>query len=162
MGTMKRDLLSKRLSVKLCIPLPLARSLVNSLLARLRETLQADEVIKIREFGTFGTRLRAAGQGRNPRSGQPYPVSARRVVTFKPGKRLREAVAQSTARVTRCPSRVPTVAWCNQRELDRGVGTELRANGSRNQCLTWRRSAQTAQRRSCGEAGAIGWAYSSA
>jgi nucleoid DNA-binding protein len=97
MGTMNRDLLSKRLSVKLRIPLPLARSLVNSLIARLGEALQADEEIKIREFGTFGTRLRTAGQGRNSRSGQPYPISARRVVTFKPGKRLREAIAQSTS-----------------------------------------------------------------
>jgi hypothetical protein len=60
-GTMNRDLLSKQLSGKLRIPLPLARSLMNSLLARLSEALQADEEIKIREFGTFGTRLRSAG-----------------------------------------------------------------------------------------------------
>lgn len=97
MATITRNLLSKRLSVERRIPLPLARSLVNSMLARVGEALQSHYEIKIREFGTFGTRLQTAGQGRNPRNDQPYPISAQRVVTFKPGKRLRDAVARNTA-----------------------------------------------------------------
>jgi integration host factor subunit alpha len=113
-GTMNRDLLSKRISIELRIPLPLARSLVNSMLARLREALQTGDELKIREFGTFDTGLRSAGQGRNPRRGQPYPISARRVVTFKPGKRLARQ-SRRTPRPDRCPQRYRQFASGNQR-----------------------------------------------
>jgi integration host factor beta subunit len=46
--------------------------------------------IELRGFGAFSTRARDARTGRNPRTGEPVEVSAKRVPYFKPGKEMRE------------------------------------------------------------------------
>ena len=48
---------------------------------------------ELRDFGVFEVKNRASRIGRNPRTGEPVPVSERRVVTFHPGKRMKEMVA---------------------------------------------------------------------
>ncbi|MBS7351325.1 MAG: integration host factor subunit beta [Comamonas sp.] len=48
--------------------------------------------IEIRGFGSFMVHQRAPRQGRNPRTGEQVAVPAKRVVHFKPGKALRQAV----------------------------------------------------------------------
>ena len=48
---------------------------------------------ELRDFGVFEVKMRASRVGRNPRTGEPVPVSRRRVVTFHPGKRMKEMVA---------------------------------------------------------------------
>ena len=48
---------------------------------------------ELRDFGVFEVKNRASRMGRNPRSGEQVPVSERRVVTFHPGKRMKEMVA---------------------------------------------------------------------
>jgi len=45
--------------------------------------------IELRGFGAFSTRSRSARVGRNPRTGDTVPVSAKRVPYFKPGKEMR-------------------------------------------------------------------------
>lgn len=45
--------------------------------------------VELRGFGTFSTRARDARQGRNPRTGDPVDVDAKRVPYFKPGKEMR-------------------------------------------------------------------------
>ncbi|MEH3105972.1 MAG: integration host factor subunit beta [Sphingomonas fennica] len=45
--------------------------------------------VELRGFGTFSTRARIARTGRNPRTGQPVDVAAKRVPYFKPGKEMR-------------------------------------------------------------------------
>lgn len=44
-------------------------------------------------FGTFEVRTRAARQGRNPQSGAPIRIKAKKVPAFKAGKQLKETVA---------------------------------------------------------------------
>ncbi|CAN5177753.1 integration host factor subunit beta [soil metagenome] len=46
--------------------------------------------VELRGFGAFTTRSREARTGRNPRTGEAVPVSAKRVPYFKPGKEMRE------------------------------------------------------------------------
>ncbi|QUT04416.1 integration host factor subunit beta [Sphingobium phenoxybenzoativorans] len=46
--------------------------------------------VELRGFGAFTTRSRDARTGRNPRTGEAVPVSAKRVPYFKPGKEMRE------------------------------------------------------------------------
>ncbi len=46
--------------------------------------------VELRGFGAFSTRQRDARVGRNPRTGDPVSVDAKRVPYFKPGKEMRE------------------------------------------------------------------------
>ena len=48
---------------------------------------------ELRDFGVFEVKSRASRIGRNPRTGEQVPVSERKVVTFRPGKRMKEMVS---------------------------------------------------------------------
>jgi nucleoid DNA-binding protein len=52
---------------------------------------------ELRDFGVFEVKSRASRIGRNPRTGEQVPVSERRVVTFRPGKRMKEMVSGADA-----------------------------------------------------------------
>ena len=54
------------------------------------EQLQQGGRVELRGFGAFSTREREARKGRNPRTGEPVDVSAKKVPYFKPGKEMRE------------------------------------------------------------------------
>ena len=51
---------------------------------------------ELRDFGVFEVKTRASRIGRNPRTGDQVPVPERRVVTFRPGKQMKELIANST------------------------------------------------------------------
>jgi len=53
------------------------------------ERLAANGRVELRGFGTFSTRARDGRTGRNPRTGEPVTVDAKRVPYFKPGKEMR-------------------------------------------------------------------------
>ena len=46
--------------------------------------------VELRGFGAFSTRSRESRTGRNPRTGAPVAVNAKKVPYFKPGKEMRE------------------------------------------------------------------------
>ena len=54
--------------------------------------LENDKDVKLARFGNFVVRNKRARMGRNPRTGEDAPISARRVVTFKPSPLLRQRV----------------------------------------------------------------------
>ena len=56
------------------------------------ETLVRDGKIELRNFGVFKVTKRAARPARNPRTSDPVYVPAKCVVTFKPGKEMRDRV----------------------------------------------------------------------
>ena len=56
--------------------------------------LDAGGNVQIPGFGTFGTKQRAARQGRNPATGQTIFIAAKNYPFFKPGKGLKDRVAQ--------------------------------------------------------------------
>lgn len=64
--------------------------LVEQLFETIAETLENGETVKISGFGNFKVREKRARNGRNPQTGEPIEISARRVVTFKPSHILRE------------------------------------------------------------------------
>ena len=51
-----------------------------------------DEQVKLSGFGNFDLRDKNQRPGRNPKTGEEIPISARRVVTFRPGQKLRARV----------------------------------------------------------------------
>lgn len=48
---------------------------------------------ELRDFGVFEVKTRASRIGRNPRTGDRVPVPERKVVTFRPGKKMKELVS---------------------------------------------------------------------
>ena len=69
-----------------------AKELVEALFDEIRESLQQDEQVKLSGFGNFDLRDKCERPGRNPKTGEEIPISARRVVTFKPGQKLKARV----------------------------------------------------------------------
>lgn len=54
------------------------------------EQLAGGGRVELRGFGTFSTRAREGRTGRNPRTGAPVEIDAKRVPYFKPGKEMRD------------------------------------------------------------------------
>lgn len=67
-----------------------ASEVVDSLFETIKKTLQSGEEVKITGFGKFQVRFKWARKGRNPATGEPIMLSPRRVVVFRPSRRLRE------------------------------------------------------------------------
>lgn len=72
-----------------------AELVVNCVFEAMMEALESGEGIEIRGFGSFTVRPYKPYNGRNPRTGQPVPVPAKRLPFFKVGKELRELVNNS-------------------------------------------------------------------
>ena len=66
-----------------------ATDLVEATLAILKDTLSQGVTVKLSSFGTFDTTDKKARMGRNPQTGEPIVIEARRVVRFKPSQKLR-------------------------------------------------------------------------
>jgi integration host factor subunit beta len=56
------------------------------------DALRDGERIEIRGFGSFQVKVREAREGRNPKTGEPVHISAKRTPFFKVGKELKEMV----------------------------------------------------------------------
>ena len=59
------------------------------------EALKRGDRIEIRGFGSFQVKVREAREGRNPKTGEPVHISAKRTPFFKVGKELKEMVDRS-------------------------------------------------------------------
>jgi len=66
--------------------------IVNAVFNSIKDTLANGEKIEIRGFGSFRLRQRRSREGRNPKTGTPVSVPAKRVPFFKAGKELKELV----------------------------------------------------------------------
>ena len=69
-----------------------AKEFVEAFFGGLREALEQGSQIKLSGFGNFGLRRKNPRPGRNPKTGQEIPITARTVVTFRPGQKLRARV----------------------------------------------------------------------
>lgn len=69
-----------------------AERLVEIVFESIIETLNRGEKIELRGFGSFRVRERGARRGRNPKTGDPVNIPAKRVPYFKPGKELKELI----------------------------------------------------------------------
>lgn len=68
------------------------RCLVENFFDELSKSLIEGSVIKLSGFGNFELKDKSSRPGRNPKTGEPVAVSARRVVTFKAGQKFRQKV----------------------------------------------------------------------
>ncbi len=69
-----------------------ALELVDLCFHQLVACLALGEPVKLSGFGNFDLRDKNERPGRNPKTGEKIPISARRVVTFRPGKKLKDRV----------------------------------------------------------------------
>ena len=69
-----------------------AKELVDLFFEEVRMALEDGAQIKLSGFGNFDLRSKNQRPGRNPKTGQEIPISARTVVTFRPGQKLKERV----------------------------------------------------------------------
>ena len=91
MALTKADL-AERLFEELGLNKREAREFVDSFFEEIRENLEQGETVKLSGFGNFQLRDKNSRPGRNPKTGEEIPITARRVVTFKPGQKLRKRV----------------------------------------------------------------------
>jgi integration host factor subunit alpha len=69
-----------------------AKELVELFFEEIRQSLENNEEVKLSGFGNFELRDKSQRPGRNPKTGEEIPISARRVVTFRPGQKLKARV----------------------------------------------------------------------
>lgn len=69
-----------------------AKDMVELFFEEIRETLESGEQVKLSGFGNFDLREKSERPGRNPKTGEDIPISARKVVTFRPGQKLKSRV----------------------------------------------------------------------
>jgi len=70
-----------------------AKEFVELFFEKIREALEAGDSVKLSGFGNFGIREKSPRPGRNPKTGEEIPISARRVVTFKASQKLKDRVS---------------------------------------------------------------------
>lgn len=69
-----------------------AKVLVEDFFEEIRVALEKGEQVKLSGFGNFELRTKNQRPGRNPKTGEEIPISARRVVTFKPEQKFKSRV----------------------------------------------------------------------
>jgi integration host factor subunit alpha len=66
-----------------------AKDMVEMFFEEIRCALERGEQVKLSGFGNFDLREKKQRPGRNPKTGEEIPITARRVVTFRPGQKLK-------------------------------------------------------------------------
>lgn len=69
-----------------------AKEFVDAYFEIIKDALEIGENVKLSGFGNFQLREKNQRPGRNPKTGEEIPITARRVVTFRPGQKLRARV----------------------------------------------------------------------
>lgn len=69
-----------------------AKEFVDAFFEAIRSSLEDGHQVKLSGFGNFDLRDKNERPGRNPKTGEEIPISARRVVTFRPGQKLKSRV----------------------------------------------------------------------
>lgn len=69
-----------------------AKEIVELFFEEIRHALENNQQVKLSGFGNFDLRDKSTRPGRNPKTGEEIPITARRVVTFKPGQKLKARV----------------------------------------------------------------------
>ena len=69
-----------------------AAAAVNAVLDAISGALAAGDKVSLVGFGSFSVKNRAAREGRNPQTGKPLKIKAKKVPVFKAGKALKDSV----------------------------------------------------------------------
>jgi integration host factor subunit alpha len=69
-----------------------AKDMVEAFFEEVRSALETGDSVKLSGFGNFELRKKSERPGRNPKTGEEIPISARRVVTFHASQKLKSKV----------------------------------------------------------------------
>jgi integration host factor subunit alpha len=84
--------LAERLFEELGLNKREAKEIVEIFFEEVRAALAENQNVKLSGFGNFDLRDKSQRPGRNPKTGEEIPITARRVVTFRPGQKLKAKV----------------------------------------------------------------------
>ena len=76
-----------------------AKEFVELFFEQIRQALEIGESVKLSGFGGFTIREKNSRPGRNPKTGEEVPVSARRVVTYRASQKVREQISDNTTTI---------------------------------------------------------------
>jgi len=74
-----------------------AKELVDSFFENIKKLLSQGQEVKLSGFGNFQLKNKSSRPGRNPRTGENVEITARRVVTFKSGQKLKKSLKTLTS-----------------------------------------------------------------
>lgn len=92
MSALTKSEMAEKLFAELGLNKREAKEIVELFFEEIRMCLESNEQVKLSGFGNFDLRDKNQRPGRNPKTGEAIPISARRVVTFRPGQKLRARV----------------------------------------------------------------------
>lgn len=92
MGALTKADLAEMLFEELGLNKREAKEIVEMFYSEISQALETNDSVKLSGFGNFELRDKSSRPGRNPKTGEEIPISARRVVTFKPGQKLKVRV----------------------------------------------------------------------
>lgn len=92
MGALTKAAMAEKLFDELGLNKREAKEIVEMFFGEISQCLVNNEQVKLSGFGNFDLRDKKERPGRNPKTGEDIPISARRVVTFRPGQKLRAKV----------------------------------------------------------------------
>ncbi|AJA44597.1 integration host factor subunit alpha [Frischella perrara] len=93
--TLTKADIAERLTDKFNIDRQESKILVELFFEEIRVALEKGETVKLSGFGNFAIRDKKSRPGRNPKTGENVAITARRVVTFRPGIKFRERVEKN-------------------------------------------------------------------
>ena len=85
-----------------------AKEFVELFFEEIRSALENGDNVKFSGFGGFSVRDKPQRPGRNPKTGEEIPVSARRVVTYKASQKIKDRVADSVKMLENTPAEQTT------------------------------------------------------
>ncbi len=92
MGALTKADMAEKLYEELGLNKREAKEIVEMFFEEVRSALAAGNQVKLSGFGNFDLRDKDQRPGRNPKTGEEIPICARRVVTFRPGQKLKTRV----------------------------------------------------------------------
>lgn len=106
-----------------------AKRLVDCVIDEMVSTLVSGESLKLHDFGSFLVREKHERSGRNPRTGAPVPIEARRVVIFKASPNMKatvngDAPAPRQAKATRRATERKSGTNATRKSVDSNVMSE--------------------------------------
>ena len=74
-----------------------SKEFVEQFFEEIRKALEEGQTVKFSGFGSFSVRDKPERPGRNPKTGEEIPVSARRVVTYRASKKIRDLIEENNS-----------------------------------------------------------------
>jgi DNA-binding protein HU-alpha len=94
-NTVTRQTISTKIATQCDLSTNKATEVVNQIITEITNSLNRNEDVLITGFGKFELLNKAARQGRNPRTGQPVEIAARKVVKFRPATSLKDHLTEA-------------------------------------------------------------------